>query len=115
MKVLALCVVLALLPGCAARRTERVPSAASVPVSAARLQVARASLAVKEPEIQTALKRADAALETAAVHVTALQREAEKQAERGRFWRAWTLRLSGLCVVMGVWIFRKPLMMVAGL
>ena len=127
MRTIWFCAALALviLPGCVARRTVHIPSVAAAAVSGARVQVARAQVvaaARKEPELKAALQRADAALEEAAGGIAALQRETqaqtaarEKAEAARRFWRAWALRLGGVCGLLGVWIFRKPLMLVAGL
>lgn len=130
-----------LFVGCAsARRQEKpAPAAAYVATESARLHVAKARVAVervKAPvdslaaqEVKAALDQADAVLDDAGSKIETMQHqmgeiakakadadERERKADDSRlFWRAWTMRLAGICLAFGLWTFRKPLLLIAGL
>lgn len=139
--IAAYCAIGIFLVGCAsARKTAKpTPMAAYVATEGARLQIAKARAAAERiksaadapvaQELKSALENADRALAEAGGKIETVQYqmeeiskakndadEREKQADEARrFWRAWTLRLSGICLAFGLWTFRKPLLVVAGL
>ena len=127
------------LAGCAsAQRKQSAPSGAFVAAEAARLQVAKARVAVEKVSfpadaravdaVKTALEKADAALAEAGSKIEGLQAEmatvsaakeqadclAERQGQKAAFWRACAWKLALLSLALGVWTLRKPLLILCG-
>lgn len=129
--------ILFALSGCAHAPAipKAVPSAAYVATQKVKLSLekAKVSLAkIKEPEARKAeddINTADIALDEASHKIESLQDQMrdlaqakevaqanELKAENAkRFWRAWTLRLSVVSGLLGLWIFRRPLLALCGI
>ena len=121
------------LAGCATKPAPSSPSAAYVATNAARLQVARARVAIermkqKAPEIglearqtEEALTKADDALQESQAALETMQTQAaelakaKEHAEASRdFWRSAAWKLALLSLALGIWTLRKPFLALCG-
>lgn len=134
--ILVLLAILLSLVGCAHGPTKResTPSVAFVSTQKAKLHIEKAKTAVARiavPEakrVEEALDMAEEELDVAGNKIIALQdqmkevaqakEDAESSALRAenakRFWRSWALRLGSVAAMLGVWVFRKPLLALCG-
>lgn len=126
--------------GCATKKElvrPAVSSAAFVATESAKLHIAKARIAVEKtkaghPEaiadVSAALQKADVALDDAGKKIEGLQTyseqlatakdaaeaKAQKEETAKKYWRALSLKLIAVAALLGLWIFRRPLLALLG-